>query len=214
MLTRFGYDNLFDSNSFHHGEGWGMEIYGARAIVRNSTIYDNMGWCIGLLGGHSDAQIYNNVCHRNGTGITTFYGSRNKIFNNTIVSHWSDAGLCVYGGSGNEFRNNILIDNGGTITDDSNGDRFTASNNLCNGTSPVCALAGTATATFANAPGNDFHLKAGGPAIDTGANLSSILTTDIEANTRSGTWDIGAYEYAGRAPGPLSAPTNLRIARQ
>jgi hypothetical protein len=37
-------------------------------------------------------------------------------------------------------------------------------------------------------------LQAGSPAINKGANLSAYFTTDYAGATRTGTWDIGAYE--------------------
>jgi hypothetical protein len=32
-------------------------------------------------------------------------------------------------------------------------------------------------------------------AIDKGTSLSTYFTTDKDGKTRTGTWDIGAYEY-------------------
>lgn len=42
----------------------------------------------------------------------------------------------------------------------------------------------------------DFHLDSSDTAAkDQGYDLSAIFTTDIDGDTRSGTWDIGADEY-------------------
>jgi parallel beta-helix repeat protein len=51
---------------------------------------------------------------------------------------------------------------------------------------------------FADPAQNDFHLKAGSPAIDTGTDVSADgFDTDIEGKRRpvGKAWDIGAYEY-------------------
>jgi len=46
-------------------------------------------------------------------------------------------------------------------------------------------------------PGSgNFQLQSNSPAIDHGANLSSVFITDYLGNTRQAPWDIGAYDYA------------------
>jgi hypothetical protein len=47
-------------------------------------------------------------------------------------------------------------------------------------------------------------------AIDKGVDLSSYFTVDREGNIRSGTWDIGAYEFGSTNNGP-ARPQNLDI---
>jgi hypothetical protein len=68
-------------------------------------------------------------------------------------------------------------------------------------------------------PNGDFHLTAGATsAISKGINpsyLTSVYTTDMDGNTRTGTWDLGAFEY-GSTGGqtlspPVSAPTSLTL---
>jgi len=51
-------------------------------------------------------------------------------------------------------------------------------------------------ALFVNAGGNDYHLKAGSPAINAGTTLADV-TTDKDGNSRpqGGAQDIGCYEY-------------------
>jgi len=66
------------------------------------------------------------------------------------------------------------------------------------------------TSTFVNvtAGSQDYHLVSGSGLIDQGSDLSGTFTTDIDGETRSGTWDIGADEYvaAGGASIPRSNP--------
>ena len=47
---------------------------------------------------------------------------------------------------------------------------------------------------------NDFHLLSSDTAAkDAGFNLSAYFTSDSDGNTRSGTWEIGAFEYIAPA---------------
>ena len=58
---------------------------------------------------------------------------------------------------------------------------------------------------------SDFHLKAGADSIDAGTDTSGYgVTTDHDGNSRSGTYDIGAYEYiaAEETPTTTSTPTS------
>lgn len=61
----------------------------------------------------------------------------------------------------------------------------------------------SAASTFTDAANEDFTLVAGSAAIDNGVDLSGTFTDDIVGNSRSGTWDIGAYVFplpGGPAP--------------
>ena len=65
------------------------------------------------------------------------------------------------------------------------------------------------TAFFVGAAANDYRLRAGSLAIDSGISLTAV-TTDRAGNSRptGRFWDVGAYEYtpSGLPPGPGSAP--------
>ena len=54
----------------------------------------------------------------------------------------------------------------------------------------------------------DLHLKAGADAIDSGKDLSGSFTDDIDAQTRSGAWDVGADEY-GAGTGRMLVKSGL-----
>ena len=58
--------------------------------------------------------------------------------------------------------------------------------------------------------GSDFSLETGSSAIDAGANLSDAITVDITGATRTGTWDIGAYEFGAGAEPPAATGSTLR----
>lgn len=53
------------------------------------------------------------------------------------------------------------------------------------------------TSNFTNVTSGseDLHLVSGSALINAGTDLSATFTTDIDGDTRSGTWDIGADEY-------------------
>ena len=68
----------------------------------------------------------------------------------------------------------------------------------------------TASAEFISTSSGDenFHLKSSAACIDQGMDLSGSFSDDIDGQTRSGTWDIGADEYV--APTALE-DTNLVV---
>jgi hypothetical protein len=70
-----------------------------------------------------------------------------------------------------------------------------------------------ATNIFVDYANNNFHLKATDSVLrDQGVNtVSSYFTTDKDGNTRSGTWDIGAYEYGGSTPEAPSSPSGFQV---
>lgn len=92
---------------------------------------------------------------------------------------------------------------GGTITCnnclsyDTSADNFGGSGNVADSTDNP----------FADYDNDDFHLVVGCDAINAGQSLAGTFTTDIDGETRTGTWDIGADEYVAAASGvPLSNP--------
>ena len=84
---------------------------------------------------------------------------------------------------------------------------FTTSNNNASsdGTAPGTSSRTSQTFTFVAAGSDDFHLdSADAGAKDFGADLSAdgnfSFSDDIDGDTRSGSWDIGADEVTGAAP--------------
>lgn len=71
----------------------------------------------------------------------------------------------------------------------------------------------TATATGqAYTAGNLYAPTSGGSTIDAGTSESGTFTTDILGATRTGTWDIGAYEYQGASDTTPPTPNPSTIA--
>ena len=165
-----------------------------------------------------------------------FYTSTNdvRIDNNTFVDAartGSSYGAAVsLSGSGTvtdaTFRNNLLYNCGDTydailIQGASDYEDWDSSNNLLNAGSEGNTTIG---GSFPNVNGqsgapsfvsytpyslsNDYNLASGDTAAkDNGVDLSAYFTTDKDGNTRSGTWDIGAYEFGT----PTNAITGVNI---
>ncbi len=58
----------------------------------------------------------------------------------------------------------------------------------------------------------NYSLQSDSPAINAGTNLGVSYAADILGNVRSGTWDVGAYEYTGAADVVApSAPSRLSV---
>jgi hypothetical protein len=175
----------------------------------------------------TDWKIYNNVFTQRtpgldcGNGVITGLGSGAgnyhdiHVFNNTFANISSLCAHVFTGGStgdfsvgtGNEVRNNLFYNVANVA-------------NVCGGSGSGCAksnnwyyltprytpasneFSGSGN-PFVNSAAENFHLAAGAGPIDKGTtqgttmSLTSFFTTDNDGNPRSGTWDIGAYEFGG-----------------
>jgi hypothetical protein len=108
----------------------------------------------------------------------------------------------------NRLSNTVNVTNtycGGNGTDAYNG---TMTRTTCAHSSATVFAGSTAsvahsTANFVNvtAGSQDYHLVLGSALIGAGTDLSATFTTDIDGQTRSGTWDIGADEYVATPSG-------------
>jgi hypothetical protein len=198
--TRNSYQNSLPGmgGSYHPNSVQQVGGSSAQIDIHHNVIFGALGICIfvgspsGGLGGPSagPAFIYNNLIYdsqpipiqidgRDG-------GSFASIWNNTIVYD----GSVVRNDQGTVWtvtnRNNHIIGTGAAISPDT-------SNNLIQ------------TAATASGQGyeeaNLWQPTSGGSTINAGTNLSIYFTTDRLGNTRSGTWDIGAYEYGASEGG-------------
>jgi hypothetical protein len=177
--------------------------------IIKSTISDATYYCIGIsvVGGNSTNQgrVWNNIIygfnngHASSTGITA--SDAVYIYNNTVYN-------CHVGISGSYsypvLKNNICYSNDGG--DYSGAVKNTATNNLSSdNTAPAYnTYYRSKTLAFVNTGSGteDFHLASTDTdAIDHGADLSASFTDDIDGQTRSGTWDIGADEYVAAGGG-------------
>jgi parallel beta-helix repeat protein len=163
-------------------------------------------------------------------------GSKNNIIvNNTIVGTATGSGAALRienGATGNTVLNNVLLGKDGNalrISNDSMPGLVSDYNAVSNSyqsedTGSTESLAqwqsatgqdkhsftSTAAALFNNPNSNDYHLKAGSPAIDVGT-ATDAPATDLDGNPRpqGNGYDIGSYEYPS---GTSSAATHLGVA--
>jgi hypothetical protein len=114
---------------------------------------------------------------------------------NNILSNCANSGLYVYTNNlisaSSIFKNNLIYNNGSDF----------GYGGACSPTMDACGLTVTGTANgdplyLSPAPGTDFHLALGSPAINAG-NSDLVPSTDLDGNPRpSGSgYDIGAYEH-------------------
>lgn len=190
--------------------------------VYNNEIYNTQnGILLGLNrneGGKVDGvKVYNNIVRDSNTYEVRLHFARNiEVYNNTLHN---EICLKTLDGEGLIYKNNICYaDNDPYYVVDSivsgkepvfdynvnyratgttyvtyNGVNYTH-NGTWMGTGQD-ANSGFIDPAFNDLASNDFTLSSSSWAIDKGLDLSSDFTTDFNDNTRSGTWDIGAYEY-------------------
>jgi hypothetical protein len=137
------------------------------------------------------AQIFNNTFYNTNTVKNSLYGAltndwnlpsgamdvENNIFYVASGTPYTSGSVGVSSSTGT-FAHNVWFNGSGSMTIDS---------------APVMA-----DPKFV-APGADFHLQSGSPAIgagSTGTNVTSLVTNDYDLKPRSATvMDIGAYKY-------------------
>lgn len=182
-------------------------------IVRYSTFHkgpDGNGVGEGIFfeqsGGSTNWRIYGNVFYDlNQTGwkaieITSAVGAI-KVFNNTFdnisagMLYTSNSPSCA----GGEWRNNLAI----STSVKSCG---TASNNMTASSASVFVNRAAHNYRIVSTVGTGFPRNAG-------TNVASVFTLDRDGTTygADGTWDVGAYEFAGTSSTAPGAPTNLKI---
>jgi len=191
------------------------------ASVKNCIFRDNVGTGDGvaLATAFPATTAYNCVFANNGGTSAVYLNSNNsKIYNSTFAKN-NGIGLRFGAATtGNEAKNNIFWSNtdntitGGTSpTKDYNA--YSGATGADAGSYSITSLTVSPNNTFVNptttytgpdytnkkaeSDGADWSLKAGSPAINAGADLAPIVTTDILGNTRpteENKVDIGAYE--------------------
>jgi hypothetical protein len=170
------------------GQGTGIFIYETTAAWTNAYIYNNI--------------IYDifNADYPNSTGQYGIYNQYGTawLYNNTVYK----AAVCYLNGSYTAYAVNNLADcydqNQSYYTDFSG--TFTSSD--YNASTDTTAPGGNSQTeidpTYEAEGADDFHLASGDTACkDNGTSDpgSGLFSDDIDGDTRSGSWDIGADEY-------------------
>lgn len=200
-------------------------------VIRNNRVYNNG---LGSYDGHSgggivfnntitNSQIYNNLIYglKSGPAINMYgsYNTNNVAYNNTIVGNASFCAVTGNTGSpgnavNNIIKNNLCKNNTSGITVYSSATGTVLDKNLLHGggtytdsgASTTDGTLITGDPKLVNIGTSDFHLLSGSAAIDVGVTLSGVTTTDFDGTTRSGAWEIGAFNF-----GTAVTPTPLNL---
>ncbi len=218
------------SNNLKYGRG--IYLKQANGVqIKNNLIYDygaNRAYSvIDVRNGNSyveGVKIYNNIIiQKSGTYVNDFYGIRAinayddiNVYNNTVInfnyigigagsdteSHYNAYGAKSYVKNNIAWNNGIdfsvqyiRVDSYNNFSQDDTAPGINSIHGNANGKNPqfIDTTAG----------GEDLHLSVNSDAKDTGVNLSTEFTNDIDVETRNDVaWDIGADEYKGEGSSP------------
>jgi hypothetical protein len=195
-----------------------IRIYGLQVKLDNPT--ENSHTAMNINSYQGDSRIHNNVitfyCSNtslNGfQGIITYTTSSGVtyVYNNIIYDFVNGAqtglrGVSSNGTAGNTYTYNNTIQNtyvgirnsggGASVASANNG--FSSVTTTYSGTVGDKTGDSTTTPTFVSEAGDDFHLAAGDTTWkdQTSDQSSGLFSDDIDFETRTGSWDIGADEY-------------------
>lgn len=208
--TRPGNTLFFDGLSMAYGIQFG-DYTSAGGTVKNHLFY-GVGPGVSQYdtggGGAAVVNVFNSIFIRNGGDnySATLIGIGSAVTAANIYS-------CTFNGEGNSevvglnnystFKNCIVFGHGSGRVDFSGTTTTSSDYNTSSDTSaPGANSKHEVTPTFEDEPGKDLHLSSTDTvAKDSGTNTSGEsaplnFTTDIDGDTRSGTWDIGADEYS------------------
>lgn len=207
-------DGLIEGNIIYNNGlsgGAGINMDGVRnTTVRNNLLYNNhaSGITMYQIDGaicSRDNRIYHNTIlmpanGRWGVLISDPACTGNQVINNILYSEHAYRGsidLPAASVPGFVSDYNIVVNR---FTTDDGDNILTLAQWQALGYDAHSFIA-TPTSLFVNPAAQDYHLKAGSPAIDAGLALQSV-TTDLEGTSRpqGDGYDIGAYEYASEPP--------------
>ncbi len=182
-----------------------------KQVVRNNLIHGQLNEAVRIRDASQVIELCNNIVYNAGDGI--HFGqavTQGDIFNNTTFNN--GRGISGRDGTGPypmvTLQNNIAYNNAVADFDFDPGGGPTitgaSSNNLAgDGTGIPHSPAGggidtlqTAFALFQAPLANDFHIRTGSDAVNSGVDLSAFLTNDIDDGLRQTLWDIGADDLA------------------
>ena len=204
--------HLVEKNtSYSNSGGAGLNCDGlCDSKLLNNLLYNNLGSGIALFAidatsGSSRNLVYNNTVSMPSGGrwaLTIPAGGSpnatgNKVKNNILYNAGSSNGsITTYSSSVSGFESdyNVVIDRF-SVNDDSSTISLSTWRGYGYDTHSVIS---TPSALFVDPASNDYHLKAGSPAVNAGTTLADV-TTDKDGVSRpqSTAYDIGCYEGTG-----------------
>jgi len=197
------HDNGYAGSNLDHG----LYLCGQNEVVANNVVirHPSRGLQIAGYVAINGMKVYNNVFAWNGIdGITVWQAMGSVDIRNNICFANGRNGVEFYAatGSGVTVDHNVVYGNAG------------GNYSFVDGGSTVSYTLGTtisADPKLANQTqsGFDAHLASGSPAIGTGLNYYSTITTDFAGAARpsSGAWDLGAYVNGSSGSGDTTPPT-------
>ena len=201
------YNNVFTVDSdCSDGATWpsGVRVYNGSyssvvdIIIANNSFVDIRG--DGVFGGRPL-----HITPPAGITIGAGVEIKNNIFYNTGSGSWATIEIAASDASQSDWNVDYNLVNAGEHGDISvivDGSAYTQSNPRTS--EPVFT---TYTHT---SPTNSYNLDSSDTAAkDQGVDLSEYFTTDKDGTTRSGTWDIGAYEYGEETPANAIQGVNI-----
>lgn len=149
--------------------------------------------------GGASSVAYNNIVRNCNQGIVSDFVTA-AVYNNTVIG--SAYGYVEGDTDGMKVVNNLASNASGIgfVGSFASGSNYNAENDGNGG--PGANHRTSQTFTFVNSGSNDYHLAssdAGAKDHGTSDPGSGLYSTDVDGQTRSGTWDIGFDEYVAAA---------------
>ncbi|MCA9191960.1 MAG: right-handed parallel beta-helix repeat-containing protein [Planctomycetales bacterium] len=204
--TAYGYyannaQTEIERYSIFNGQNWGVVCVGGTADLSRLQVASKYGVNLQT----TSTTLVNSVISGSTYGVyVSAPGGNVNVFQTTIANIGSYGVLLR---DGTMTVRNTIVDSAlyGIYDQTSNG--LTHDHNLVNGGRQLfvnTSMDGTETKKkpiFVNAAGGDFHLAAGSPAINSGADLTGLIADDLDGNSRPSfrEFEIGAYEFTDAA---------------
>ena len=187
--------------------GIGLKLNNIEGIVIDSCIVRSHRDAINIANTSSTVgwQLRNSIFMQYATAVaidTAIVRGVGKAYNCVFINLAGARALYDFGAPVVQYTNCYFYSSGTTIVTDGVNFTFTTCASVDGAESTATVAYSTSSgAYFTNVTGGseDFHIGASSELKDAGTDLSGTFTTDIDGNTRSGTWDIGVDEFVGAA---------------
>jgi hypothetical protein len=156
---------------------------------------------------YTTSYIFNNIIYGFGVHVNNYgicsYDLYDILYVYNNIIYGNEYGVWFFNYSAVTFKNNVVFNS----TDDFRDEDSAVTRDYNATDDDDSETHGVVAPTWANVfvghtstPPN-FNLKSGSSLVDAGTDLSGTFTDDITGSTRSGSWDIGAFEYVAAGGG-------------